>query len=87
VLTQQREVISNAVATLAGEQMPTNPMGAEPEMPTTEPDLMNEPEGGDEFAAADAAAGGAETSGRKLRESDFTRRIAESHSIISRLAR
>jgi hypothetical protein len=94
VLTQQREAISNAVATLAGEQMPSTPMGSEPEMDMSEPemdmsepDIMNEPETGDEFAAADAAAGGAETSGREMRESSFARRIAESHSIISKLAR
>ena len=87
MLTQQREAISNAVATLAGEQMPTNPMGSEPEMPVAEPDMMNEPEGGDEFAAADAAAGGDEVAGRDLRESRVKARLRESHSIISKLAR
>ena len=87
MLTQQREAISNAVATLAGEQMPTNPMGTEPEMPVAEPDMMNEPEGGDEFAAADAAAGGDAAAGRDLRESRVQARLRESHSIISKLAR
>jgi hypothetical protein len=87
MLTQQREAISNAVATLAGEQMPTNPMGTEPEMPVAEPDMMNEPEGGDEFAAADAAAGGDAAAGRDLRESRVKARLRESHSIISKLAR
>ena len=86
-LTQQREAISNAVATLAGEQMPTNPMGTEPEMPVAEPDMMNEPEGGDEFAAADAAAGGDVAAGRDLRESRVKARLRESHSIMSKLAR
>jgi len=87
MLTQQREAISNAVATLAGEQMPTNPMGTEPEMPVAEPDMMNEPEGGDEFAAADAAAGGDAAAGRDLRESRVKARLRESHSIISKLSR
>jgi hypothetical protein len=44
----------------------------------------------DEFAASDAAAGGAETAGRELRESRAKRRarkLAESHSILTKLAR
>ena len=89
VLTQQREAISNAVAALAGEQMPTEPMGMEtppePGMDAAEPDMMNEP--GDEFAAADAAAGGDEASGREMRESVKARKLAEAHSIISKLAK
>jgi len=89
MLTQQREAISNAVASLAGEQMPTEPMGmdtaTEPGVDTAEPDMMNEPS--DEFAASDAAAGGPEASGREMRESKFARKLAESHSIISKLAR
>ena len=89
MLTQQREAISNAVAALAGEQMPTEPMGMdtapEPGLDAAEPDMMNEP--GDEFAASDAAAGGPEASGREMRESKFARKLAESHSIISKLAR
>jgi hypothetical protein len=94
VLMAQREAISNAVAILAGEAVPAGePMGAEPaadagaEMPApeepmepTEPDLMNEP--ADEFTASDAGA-----TGREMRESKFSRRLAESHSIISKLAR
>jgi len=91
-LMQQREAISNAVAALAGEAVPAEPMGmeptepaAEPGMEPTEPDMMNEPPA-DEFAATDAAAG-AGTPGREMRESKFSRRLAESHSIISKLAR
>jgi hypothetical protein len=91
VLTAQREAISNAVAVLAGEQIPETPMGAEPGMePGMEPagpDMMNEP--ADEFGAADAAAG-AGTPGREMRESAAqrrARRLAESHSIMSKLAR
>jgi hypothetical protein len=93
-LTQQREAISHAVAVLAGEATDVAPMGQEPgmgeppmdgEIPMdVEPDSMNPPE--DDFGASDAAAGGAETSGREVRESRY-RKIAESHSIISKLAR
>lgn len=93
-LTQQREAISHAVAVLAGEATDVAPMGQEPgmeeppmdgEVPMdVEPDSMNPPEDG--FDASDAAAGGAETSGREVRESRY-RKIAESHSIISKLAR
>jgi hypothetical protein len=96
-LTTQREVISNAVATLAGGE-PMPPMGSEPGMnpgmdsgmdiePSPElssPDMMNEP--GDEFSASDAAAG-VGTPGREMRESSFHSRLAESHSIISKLAK
>lgn len=92
-LTSQREAISAAVAALAGEQMPAAPMGAEPgltpapeaPMEPTAPDEMNTPPA-DEFAASDAAAG-AGTTGREMRESRFTRKLAESHSIISKLAK
>ncbi len=92
-LTQQRETISNAVAALAGEEVaPEEQMGAEPAdigppeaaMKPSEPDQMNT---GDEFAASDAAAGGEETSGREMRESRFSKKLAESHNIISKLAR
>jgi len=95
-LTQQRETISNAVAALAGEAAPMDAMGMEPDMPPTdgmdmaEPDEMNPMPAGDEFAGADAAAGGAETAGRAMRESATQRRarkLAESHSIMSKLAR
>lgn len=93
-LTQQREAISHAVAVLAGEATDIAPMGQEPgmgeppmdgEVPgEVDVDSMNEPQ--DEFAASDAAAGGAETAGREVRESKLAR-IFESHSIISKLAR
>jgi hypothetical protein len=92
-LTQQREAISNAVAVLAGEAAPEEPMGMEPgmDMPPepgmdmSAPDEMN-PEAGDEFAGADAAAG-AGTTGREMRESKFARKLAESHSILAKLAK
>ena len=94
VLTQQREAISNAVAVLAGEATPMEPMGMEPGMDTgmepgmdmSEPDMMNEP-AGDEFGASDAAAGGPEASGREMRESNFSRKLAESHNLMTKLAR
>jgi len=94
VLTQQRETVSNAVAALAGEAVPETPMGQEPGMEpgldAAGPDEMNPDMGGDEFGASDAAAGGAETAGREMRESREARRarkLAESHSIISKLAK
>ena len=97
-LTQQRESISNAVAQLASGSAPPEGMGMEPgmdpgmdagmdpSMDTAPPDAMNPEMGGDEFGASDAAAGGPEASGRELRESKFARRLAESHSIMSKLA-
>jgi len=93
-LTQQRESISNAVAQLASGSAPPEGMGMEPGMDagmepgmdTAPPDAMNPEMGGDEFGASDAAAGGPEASGREMRESKFARRLAESHSIMSKLA-
>jgi hypothetical protein len=102
-LTQAREQLSNAVAVLAGEGTPMDAMGGEPGMDDgsmgmdgmTEPgmDSMNagneEIPGGDEFGAADAAAGGAEMSGREMRESRklFAAKLNEAHSIIARLSK
>ena len=97
VLTQNRELISNAVAVLAGGAAPESPMGMEPDagmeepgMDMAGPDEMNPMPSGDEFGAADAAAGGPEAAGRGLRESAVQRRarkLAESHSIMSKLSR
>jgi hypothetical protein len=101
VLTQQREAVSNAVAVLAGEATPDMGMGMEPGMdagmPADEPgmdiaapDDMNAPApAGDEFGASDAAAGMG-TTGREMRESRqqrIARKLAESHSIMSKLAK
>jgi hypothetical protein len=97
-LTQQRELVSNAVAALAGGAAPQEPMGMEPDMgapmePGMEPaggDAMNPMPAGDEFGAADAAAGGPEAAGRAMRESREQRRarkLAESHSIMAKLAK
>jgi hypothetical protein len=95
VLTQQREAVSNAVAVLAGEATPDMGMGMEPgmdagmppepSMDIAPPDDMNAP-AGDEFGASDAAAGMG-TTGREMRESKFARKLAESHSILSKLAK
>jgi hypothetical protein len=94
VLTQQRETVSNAVAVLAGEAVPEEPMGMDPEadmMPSPEmdvsaPDEMNPEPTDDEFGASDAASGMG-TSGREMRESKFARKLAESHSIMSKLSK
>ena len=95
-LQQARETISHAVAVLAGEETGgTEPMGAEPGMdefggPGAEEipadDSMNM---GDEFAAADAAAGGAETAGRMRRESRerFSTKLSEGHMLMRSLSK
>jgi hypothetical protein len=91
-LTQQREAVSNAVAVLAGEATAEVSMGMEPEMPAepgmdmSAPDEMNPEPAGDEFGAADAAAGMG-TTGREMRESKFSRKLAESHNIMASLAK
>jgi hypothetical protein len=74
-----RETLSTGVRTLTGEEQPANMLGDEPEAggmddleAPAEPDMMNaEPEAdmGDEFGAADAAAGGLGDAGRAQRES------------------
>jgi hypothetical protein len=50
-----------------------------PEMEPADADQMNEPE--DEFSASDAAG-----AGREMRESSYTRKLRESHSILTKLA-
>ena len=78
-LKATRETLSTGVRTLTGEEQPAEMLGGEPEavgMDDLEapaaPDAMNaEPEAdmGDEFGAADAAAGGLGDAGRAQRES------------------
>jgi hypothetical protein len=78
-LKATREALSTGVRTLTGEEQPANMLGAEPEAggmddleAPVEPDAMNaEPEAdmGDEFAAAEPAAGGLGDAGRAQRES------------------
>jgi hypothetical protein len=79
-LKSTRETLATGVRMLTGEEQGAELLGSEPapdaggaadlEGPA-EPDAMNaEPEmGGDEFAAAEPAVGGAETAGREKRES------------------
>jgi hypothetical protein len=97
VLTSQREAISGAVAVLAGEATPEAPMGQEPdagmdsEMPPedgmdmSEPDDMNPEPAGDEFAGAEGPSSNREV--RESRSQRVARRLAEEHSIMSKLAR
>lgn len=79
-LKTARETLSSGVRALTGEEQSAEMLGGEPEaggdmsgdmgadMETpAEPDAMNM--GGDEFGAADAAAGGIEAAGREQRES------------------
>ena len=78
-LKATRETLSTGVRTLTGEEQPANMLGDEPKTggmddlaAPAEPDMMNaEPEAdmGDEFAAAEPAAGGLGDSGRAQRES------------------
>lgn len=84
-LKQSRETMSAGVRMLTGEEQSVETIGAAPEGEEMTPaggDEMNmpaeEPEApaSDEFAAADAAAGGAETAGREQRESvDYQNRL------------
>ena len=102
VLTQQREAISSAVAVLAGEAAPMEPMGADPMaggdelggdmagdelggLDDTDPDALNPELGGDEFGASDAGSSSREM--RESREQRRARKLAESHSIMSKLSR
>jgi len=88
-LKSTRETLATGVRQLTGEEQGAEMLGAQPEesdseeMPAeepiepAEPDAMNTgSEFADEFAAADAAAGGAEAAGREKRESiDFQNRL------------
>jgi hypothetical protein len=83
-LKQARETMSTGVRTLTGEVQPAEMLGGsedgseappgfeEPGVEPAEPDAMNADEleaPEDDFAAAEPAAGGAETAGREQRES------------------
>jgi len=92
-LTQARETITRAVAVLAGEEgaEPMGMDGMDGAMGGLESDIdtMNLPPE-DEFGASDAAAGGLDSAGRGMRESKAAiraRKIAESHSIMAKLAK
>lgn len=76
-LKTARETLATGVRTLTGEEQGAEMLGGEPAPPeggedvaAAEPDEMNaEPAPEDDFAAADAAAGGPEEAGREQRES------------------
>jgi hypothetical protein len=74
-LKTTREALASGVRTLTGEEQPANMLGGDPTADmSAEPDAMNpemgaEEPAGDEFAAAEPAAGGAEEAGREMRES------------------
>jgi hypothetical protein len=71
-LKTTREALATGVRTLTGEEQPVNMLGGDPAADmSAEPDAMNADAelGGDEFAAAEPAAGGAEEAGREMRES------------------
>ena len=77
-LKQARETLSGGVRTLTGEEQPAEMLGGEPAADMAapaEPDAMNaEPDmgaevAGDDFAAAEPAAGGLGDAGREQRES------------------
>jgi len=101
-LTQARETITRAVAVLAGEEgaEPMGGMGGDMGMGSDmsmdgmgdmagDMDSMNMPPE-DEFGASDAAAGGLDSSGRGMRESRAmlrAKKLAESHSIMAKLAK
>ena len=80
-LKDTRETLATGVRMLTGEEQGAEMLGAEPgadmgdEMGPAEPDMMNDGGDeldsltGDEFAAAEPAAGGLETAGREQRES------------------
>jgi hypothetical protein len=80
-LKDTRETLATGVRTLTGEEQGAEMLGADPTAAApdmaAEPDVMNAAapdmdaadDFGDEFAAADAASGGAEAAGREQRES------------------
>jgi hypothetical protein len=75
MLKTTRETLSNGVNTLATGEQPPEMLGAEPaagaegDMTEPAPEAGAEEPAGDEFAAAEPAAGGAEAAGREQRES------------------
>jgi hypothetical protein len=80
-LKDTRETLATGVRTLTGEEQGAEMLGADPTaaapdmaaapdaMNAAAPDMDAADDFGDEFAAADAAAGGAEAAGREQRES------------------
>ena len=93
VMTAERESISHAVAVLAGEAQEMSPMGSAPDLTGGADEFADTGmDGGDEFGASDAAAGGAETAGREMRMEEarrlaVQRRLQESHDLMRTLAK
>ena len=97
-LTAARETITRAVAVLAGEEgAQQEPMGMEPSDQMggdmgdqgSDIDSMNQAVQ-DEFGSSDAATGGMDSAGRGMRESRAmirAKKLAESHSIMAKLAK
>jgi len=82
-LTHSREAISQAVAVLAGTAPAQEPMGMEPDMEVPGSGDTDMDMGGDEFGAADAAAGGPETTGRQTRESYVRESIQRGNRLMA----
>ena len=87
-LATTRQELDAGVRILTGEEMPTEPMGADDTMNTdTDLDSLENPETdaeADEFGATDADAGGTEPEGREQRESKEV--FETSNRIYSKLA-
>ena len=88
-LTTTRQELDNGVRILTGEEMASDPMGADDtmDMDTTDADLddlSTDDLESDEFGASDAEAGGTEPEGREQRESKEV--FEASNRLFSKLA-
>jgi len=86
-LTTTRQELDNGVRILTGEEVASDPMGADDTMDLETPDAdlddLEQPET-DEFGASDADAGGTEPEGREQRESKEV--FESSNRLYSKLA-
>ena len=86
-LATTRQELDNGVRSLTGEEVASDPMGADDTMNMDDPDAdlddLESPET-DEFGASDAEAGGTEPEGREQRESKEV--FENSNRIYSKLA-
>ena len=86
-LTTTRQELDNGVRILTGEEVASDPMGADDTMNMDDPDAnlddLETPEP-DEFGASDAEAGGTEPEGREQRESKEV--FEASNRLFSKLA-
>ena len=87
-LTTTRQELDNGVRILTGEEVASEPMGADDtmDMDNTDLDSLDSEEGeeSDEFGASDAEAGGTEPEGREQRESKEV--FEASNRILGKLA-